>query len=85
MQDRFRYQTRGKRSKDRFGVAELATHTRSTSQIRRIGDMPGRFEYWRHSLESLTVVALCAIIDNARVFHHQLRVTGKSSAQSKIS
>ena len=69
MQDRFRYQTRGKRSKDRFGVAKLAAHARSTSQIRRIGDMSGRFEYWRHSLEELIVVTLCAIIDYARVIH----------------
>ena len=54
-------------------MAKLAAHTRTTKQIRRIGDMLGRLGHWRHSGKDLAVVAIGATVDDARVLHQRSR------------
>jgi len=51
-------------------VAELTTHARTSKQIRRIGDMQGRLGLRHDAGKRLTVVAIGATADNARVVHN---------------
>lgn len=51
-------------------MAELATHARTSKQIHRIGDMQGRLGLRCDAGKRLTVVAIGATADNARVVHN---------------
>ena len=54
-------------------MAEFALHGRTSRQRSRIRNMLGRFRYWRYSLESLIVVAQCAVIDDTGMVHRRSR------------